>query len=171
MGEGGGFLGPLFIPGSGRRLDDSISERHASGLEVAAVGDGGYLAVGLLAGQPDLEVVADARREADVAAAEEHAAVGQLQGLEQRLGVSHHGLVLLARALRGNDLHELDLVELVLPQQTAGVSAVRARLGAEGRRVAHVFDGQLLGVEELVAVQVRDRDLGRGDEEGVLARH
>ena len=59
------------------------------------------------------------------------------------------------------ELHELDLVELVLADQTAHVLAVRAGLAAEARRVGGVADRQLAAVEDLAAVEVGQRHFRR----------
>ena len=59
-------------------------------------------------------------------------------------------MVRLVTLLGRADLDELDLVELVLPEEPARVAPARARLGAEARRVGHVGDGQLGLVEDLV---------------------
>ena len=59
----------------------------------------------------------------------------------------------------------LDLVELVHAEDAARVLAVRAGLAPEARRVAGVAGRQLVGREHLAAVQRRERDLARADEE------
>ena len=51
----------------------------------------------------------------------------------------------------------------------AGVLAGRARLAPEARRVGGVADRQLGGLEDLVAVEVGDRDLGRRDQVQLVA--
>src|SRR6185437_9937385 len=49
---------------------------HAAGLELAAIGAARYLAIGVLPGQPDLEIISLARGEAHIAGAEQHDAIG-----------------------------------------------------------------------------------------------
>ena len=44
-------------------------------------------------------------------------------------------------------------------------------LAPEARRVGGVADRQLGGLEDLVAVEVRDRDLGRRDQVQLVAGH
>ena len=73
------------------------------------------------------------------------------------------------RILRPREHDDLDLVELVLADHPARVAAGRARLGAEARRVRRVEERQLFGGQDLVAVQVRDRNLRRRDEVVALA--
>ena len=50
-----------------------------------------------------------------------------------------------------HDLHQLDLVELMLADHAARVLAVAARLGAEARRVRGELDRQRVGGKDLVA--------------------
>ena len=49
-------------------------------------------------------------------------------------------------------------------QDAAGVLAGRSRFAAEAGRVGGITDRQLVGLEDLVTVQVRDRHLRRGNE-------
>ena len=62
------------------------------------------------------------------------------------------------------DAHNLNLRELVQTVQSAHVLAIRASLAAETLGVGAVLDGQILLVENNVAVDVRHGHLGRGDE-------
>ena len=79
--------------------------------------------------------------------------------------------MLLLRVLRGRDLHKLHLLELVLPNEAAGVAAVAPGLGAEaGREGAHGH-GQLALLQDGVGVEVREGHLRRGDQEPVLPVH
>jgi hypothetical protein len=50
------------------------------------------------------------------------------------------------------------------------VGPIAAGLAAEARGVAHHFDRQLFGVQDLVAVEVGDGHLGRGDQIEVVHR-
>ncbi len=73
----------------------------AAGLEGFEVGAGGDFAVEVLAGEPDFEVVGFGGGEAHVAGAEEHAAVGEVEGFEDGFGVAGEGFVLVLRSPRG----------------------------------------------------------------------
>jgi len=73
------------------------------------------------------------------------------------------------RSIRRAYLHKLYFMKLVLSQKSARVSSIGPRLGPETRRAANVFDRELVGVEEQVAVQIGDRDLGCGDQKCVLS--
>ena len=63
---------------------------------------------------------------------------------------------------------ELHLVELVQPDQAAGVPPVGARLAAEAGGVGHVSERQLLGGDHLLAMKRGDRHLGGGGEPEVV---
>ena len=127
-----------------------------------AVGAGGDLAVGLLARQPDLEIVGLGGGDAHVAGRQRHHAVGQLEQLQHSLGVPGELLESVVARPRRGELHQLHLVELVLTDEAAHVLAVGAGLGPETRRVGDVAQRQLRLVEDLVAVQVGQRHLGGG---------
>ena len=64
-----------------------------------------------------------AAREAHVAGAERDHAIGQLELLQDGFGVPGELLVRGVRLLRVHDLHQLDLVELVLADHAARVLA------------------------------------------------
>jgi hypothetical protein len=66
------------------------------------------------------------------------------------------------------ELDQLDLLELVLADDAARVFAGGAGLGAEAGGVGGEADGQARVVEDLVAVEVGDGDLGGGDEPVVV---
>ena len=74
------------------------------------------------------------------------------------------------RRLGGRRVREdLDLVELVHPQQAPRVAAGRTRLAAEARRVGHQPHRQIGLVEDLVAGERRERHLGGRDRPEVVA--
>ena len=110
---------------------------HAPRLERLAVAARGNLAVLALTRQPHLEVVRLRRAEADVAAAQRHDAIGEPEPLQHGLRIGHEQLELGVRLLGSRDVHELDLVELMLADHAARVLAVGAGLGPEARRVRH----------------------------------
>ncbi len=66
------------------------------------------------------------------------------------------------RFLGPNELNQLDLVELVLTDETPNIAPVRAGLGAEARREGAVANGELCLVEGLVTVEIGQRHLGGG---------
>src|SRR5262249_26690836 len=86
---------------------------HAPSLKVAEIGARRDLAIGVLARQPDLDVVGLARGESHVARAQQHDPVRYAKALEHFLRARGHALVLFFRFVRMRDRHQLDLVELV----------------------------------------------------------
>src|SRR3546814_3196651 len=80
---------------------------------------------------PDFEVERLAGRKAHVAGAQQDAAIGQAELLQDIFGGIHHALVLRLRLLGRGDGDELDLVELMLADHAARVAAGRARLRPE----------------------------------------
>ena len=70
-------------------------------------------------------------------------------------------LQLVVALFRPREFHQLHLLKLMLPDDAAHVAPVRARLAAEARRVGAERDRQRVGVQRLVAIQIRHRNLGR----------
>ncbi len=66
--------------------------------------------------------------------------------------------------LGGDDLHDFDLLELMLPDHPARIASIAARLAAETRRMADVANRQAFGIENLIAIEIRDRHFGRGNQ-------
>ena len=124
------------------RAGGAVADVGAAGLEGFEVGAGADLAVELLAGKPDLEVVGFGGGEAHVAGAEQHAAVGEAEDFEDALGVAGEALVLGVRVFGRGELDQLDLLELVLADHAADVLAVAAGFGAEAGRVGAEADGE-----------------------------
>src|SRR6185437_691263 len=78
----------------------SVTDIRAPSLKIFAVGAGRNFAIGVLRGQPDLEVVSFCGTESHVPRAKKHHSVGELQELEDFLSVSDHRLQLVVRPLR-----------------------------------------------------------------------
>src|SRR2546430_308911 len=66
--------------------------------------------------------------------------------------------------------YQLHFVELMHAQQTARILAGGPRFAPEARGVGGVAERQLGAVEDLVAMQVGERNFGRGDEEQIVGR-
>ena len=62
------------------------------------------------------------------------------------------------------DLHHLHLVELVLADQAAGVTAVGAGFGAEARRVGGELQRQLIVLQHRVAYHIGHGDFRGGNQ-------
>src|SRR5437016_340991 len=78
-----------------------------------------------------------------------------------RAGVGCQRLALVVRLLRPRELDELDLVELMLTEDAAHVLAVRTGLAAKAGRVRRVAQRELAAVEDLAAMQSRERHFCR----------
>jgi hypothetical protein len=147
-----------FFPGPGRKRRFALREGRAAG----------HLQPGAHAGRPGLQVVGHGSAEAQIAGGQENPPVVQPQTLEERLRLARELLQRFPAPLRALVAYQLHLVELVHAQQTPCVLARRARFAPEAGRVRRVAHGQVRGFEDLVAVQVRDRYLRRGDEPQVI---
>ncbi len=130
---------------------------HAAGLEITGVGARADLAVGVLRGQPDFQVVGLDGREAHVAGAQQHLAVRQAQLFQHHFRTAGHAGVLGVAVFRAADRHQLDLLELVLADHAAHVTAAAASFGTEAHRVGGHAQRQALGVDDLVTHQVGQR--------------
>ena len=103
--------------------------------------------------------------EADVARAQRQHAVRQLQQFQHFRGVARQFLERGIGLVRPHDLHELDLVELVLADQSARVLAVGAGLRAEAGRVRDQLERQFGRIEDAVAREVGQRHFRGRDQE------
>src|SRR5690242_15998181 len=88
----------------------------------------------------------------------------QSEFLQNLLGVPCQFLVLFVGILRPRKLHELDFLKLMLPDDAADVFAIRPSLAAEARSVGGERDRQSRLVENLVAIEIRDRNFSRWDQ-------
>src|SRR6516164_9379208 len=86
--------------------------------------------------------------------------IGEVQSLQYLLCVCDQRLQLGIRVLWPCEFHQLDLVELVLPENAADVFSVRARLAAEAWSVCRELHRQPLAVDDVIAVNVGDRNFG-----------
>ena len=141
---------------------------HAPCLEIAADGAGGDLAIGLLAGQPGLDIVGLLRGKAHITRAQGHDAIGNVELSHHRLGAGEHALVLVARCLRRGDRDELAFPELVLAQHAARIAPRRAGFRPEARRQRGESKRQFFLGEDRFAHEIGERDLGGGDEPAIF---
>jgi hypothetical protein len=73
-------------------------------------------------------------------------------------------LVLGGRGVRPGEAHQLDLVELMDPDQAARLLAVGAGFAPEARAQRDVRQGQLFGRKNVVPMDVGHRHFRRGDQ-------
>ncbi len=145
-----------------------VADVGAASLEGLEIGAGTDLAIGVLAGYPDLQVVGFGRTEAHVACAEQGAAVRQAEAFEDDLSVAGEGFVLGGGVFGAGELDEFYLLKLVLADHAADVLAVAAGFGAEAGGPGAKAQGAGAEVEGFVAEEVGDGDLGGGDEPVVV---
>src|SRR5690606_10274715 len=138
-----------------------VADLRAPRLEIFEVRARRDLAIRVLTGQPHLEVVRLRRRKAQIAGAQRDDAIVQTETLQHALGVLAQRLELAVARFGLAELHELDLVELMLADQAARVATTGTGLGAEARRVRGEPDRQLAGLEDVIGVEVRDLHLRR----------
>ena len=136
-------------------------------LTVAARAD---FAVTVLGRKPDFDVVGLRSGVADVSRREDHDPVRKRQKLEDPLGGTEQKLQLLVALLRDAELHQLDLVELVLPEHPPHVAPVRARLPAKTGRVRDVMERKIALLQDLAGVQIGQRDLRGRDQPQIVRR-
>ena len=117
----------------------------------------------LLPRRPDFEVELLGMREANVARAYREHAVGQVQLLQDSLGVFAKLFKLLKAVVGVNPFHKFHFVELVEAVEPAHVFAPAARLAAETRSVGASVHRQFRLVESFVAVEVGDGNFGGGN--------
>src|SRR5262249_28278901 len=113
---------------------------------------------------PRLQVVLAIGWPAQIARASVNDLVRQTQSLENRFLDAEEFLVnglALPRKAKGE---HLDLRKLMNAVQSPGVTARRPRLRAEAMRKANIFEGQLLLLQDLVAVHAAQGNLGSGDQ-------
>src|SRR5580704_7053174 len=103
------------------------------------------------AGRPDFEIVRLRRSEPGIARREQHDAVRQAKSLQYALGMRREQLMLRRRILRRTHSHQLDLVELVYPEQAAGVLPRCPGLAPKARRISDQSNRQLGAIEDLIA--------------------
>src|SRR4051794_19765709 len=77
-------------------------------------------------------------------------------------------LVLCVTVFRLAELHELDFLELMLPDEPAHIFSIRPRFAAETRRVCGERYWQLGGIERLVAIEICYRNFCGGNEPEIV---
>ncbi len=117
-----------------------------------------------MTGCPNLDVVSFGGAEADVAGAELDDAVVEAEQLEDFFGVAGDGFQRVHAGLWRGDVDQFDFIKLVHADQATGAEPGAAGLAAEAGGVGGVVDGELIELEDFVAMQVGDGDLCGGDQ-------
>ena len=141
----------------------AVAGVHAPRLEIAAHRAGRDLAIGVLAGQPDLDVVGLLRGEAHVAGAQHHGAVGEPEALQHLLGaavirscsaIACSGVVIETSSILLNWCWRI-IPRVSRPAEPASERKQGVKRGEAMR--------QCLFVEDVVAHEIGERHLGRRD--------
>src|SRR6185295_11264912 len=119
------------------------------------------LAIGILARQPHFNVISFRRGESEVAGGKRDSAIRKTEFLEHRFSIARQRFEFVIRILRASDLHQLDLVELMLPNKPASVLSVAPGFGPEARRVRGHLYRQPAAVQYFIGIDVRERHFGR----------
>src|SRR5690349_15631892 len=120
-------------------------------------------------GKPNLDVVGFRRGEAHVASAKQNGAMVQPQLLQNGFGVFCQGFVFVVASFRVRELEELDLLELMLAEDAAGVFSGCSGFRTEASRPSGDVNGQLFLGNGLVAIKIVELNLGGGCEPKVRA--
>src|SRR5580700_3047301 len=91
----------------------------AAGLEGLEIRAGGDFLVAVLARQPDFDIVSLRRRKTGIAGREHHRAEGESQAPQDVFGIGRELFELVVTVVRMGELHQLHLLELVLPDDAA----------------------------------------------------
>ncbi|CAG7651095.1 hypothetical protein SBRY_50523 [Actinacidiphila bryophytorum] len=147
-----------------------VAHPHAEppGLELQGVRGRRQLTVLALGRDPRLAVELPRRRSAEVAGRQLDHLEGQFERGQPLLLPGQQPLVLGFRLLGSGEDEHLDLVELVHPEDAAGVLAVRAGLAPVAGREAGIAQRQPGRVDDLVHVVGGQRDLGGADQVQVV---
>src|SRR5436190_3961735 len=105
-------------------------------------------------GKPDFEVVGFRGGKTHFTGAEQNGAIVQAEFLENRFGVAYEGFVLFIAFFRMGELEELDLLELMLAEDAAGVFSSGAGFGAEAGSPGGDVDGEFFFGNGFVTIEI-----------------
>src|SRR6266481_1514611 len=131
-----------------------IADTGAPRLEGFAVRAGRDLSKFVARRQPDFDVVGFCRSKAHVAGAEQHGAIVQAELLKNGFCISYQRFVLFVAFLRMGELEELNLLELMLAEDPAGVFSGGAGFGAEAGGPCGDVDGEFIFGNRFVPIQI-----------------
>ncbi len=105
-------------------------------------------------GQPDFEVVGLRGGKTHVAGRKQHGTIVQAEFLKNGFCISYQRFVLFVAFLRMGELEELNLLELMLAEDPAGVFSRGAGFGAEAGRPRGDVDGEFFFGNRFVAIEI-----------------
>ena len=92
----------------------------------------------------------------------------QSKFLQYHFSVARELLVLVVRLIGPCELHQFNFLKLVLADDPAHVFAIRPGLAAEARRITGNGERQPRGVNHLIAKEIGQRHLGRGNQPEIV---
>ena len=132
---------------------------HAARLKIAGGGNRADLAIGVLTGQPRLDVKGPPRAKPHVPGAQNDCSVRDFKRFQDRLGTAQHPLLFRVAVVGMRDRNHLDLFELVLAQHAGGVAPGRSGLRAETQRMRRHPDGQRMRLQNIARHRICQRHL------------
>src|SRR5262245_14470397 len=91
--------------------------------------------ISILSGKPDFEIVALGSGKTGIPRGMHHHSLWQSQPFENLFGASCERFEFSRRVFRTSEFHQLDFVELMLPEDPSNVLSIGAGLAAEARCV------------------------------------
>ena len=95
--------------------------------------------------------------------------IGYFQLLENAFRVLQKELQFIVGLLRQGEFDQLDLVELVLPNEPPGILAVGPCFRSKAGGISRVVEGQVVFLENFAVMEVGHRNFGCGDEKVIPA--
>ena len=141
-------------------LLDAEADLEIAGLVVGAVGARDELLELALVGEPSLEIELLGSGVVERTGDDGDDAVRDAEGLVEGLGVGDHVVEHLPGLLGLGDAELLNLGELVDTEDAPDILAVSTGLLAEAGGITSVLQGEVLGLEPLIAVEGADGLLG-----------
>src|SRR5258708_32427612 len=117
------------------RLPPLRSNRGPARLVSLKIGARRDFLVSVLARQPDFDIVGFRRACARVSGAKHDRTIRQAEPLKYIFGIASESFEFVVARFRRSELHQLYFLKLVLPDNAAHVTAVRACFTAETRRI------------------------------------
>ncbi|MNY29688.1 hypothetical protein D3C86_1637430 [compost metagenome] len=148
----------------------AITRIHAPRLEIAADGARRNFAVGVLARQPNFQIVGLARAETHIAGAQRHGAEMQAKTLQHFFGAGRHALMLGNSTFRIGDGNQFAFPELVLAQHAARITAGRTCFRTEGRRQRGKAQRQFFLLKRFGRNEISQRHFGRRNKVTAVGR-
>ena len=129
-----------------------------AGLVIGKITAGRNFPVGILTGKPHFKIIGFGSRETQVPGTQFHHPVMQVKFFKDGFGVFDQFIKLCGRFLRSAKFDQLHFIELVLPNQSLRVFALRTRLSPEARSVGGITDGQRLLFQNFIAMKISNRN-------------